>query len=133
MSTETPGMIINGGLGASASKSPAALLEEQHARDEVHRVIVEDVVDEDDIQHPPPSVPVKKGNMDASESVKSPGGAVAPIVEESISKAKPDTPVLRPNSKKAPVFDVRSEELFPALGGGRKPRAASAMPMAWGA
>jgi hypothetical protein len=101
-SSEGPGLIVNGG---QSSKSPAALLSEQH---EKHNVTIEDVVDEDDIQHPPPS------------------SAVKPTVNQSADAAAP-TP------KKAPVFDVQSEELFPALGGGPKSKAAANVPTAWGA
>ncbi|KAL4887157.1 hypothetical protein BJY04DRAFT_48739 [Aspergillus karnatakaensis] len=104
--------IVNGG-----AKSRAALLEEQHARDEAHKVTVEDVVDEEDIMHPPPSAPL------ASETTSgAPSQAPTPPVAS--------TPV---NSKPAPgkpAFDVQSEELFPALGSGSKPKAPAAS--AWG-
>ncbi|KAJ9273364.1 hypothetical protein DTO212C5_438 [Paecilomyces variotii] len=106
MSAEAPGLIVNG--GSAATKSPAALLEEQHARDEAHKVTVEDVPDEDEIQHPPPA---------ASE------------VKPDSASGSATTAAAR---KKAPAFDVKSEELFPALGGGPKPRAA-AVPTTWGA
>lgn len=104
MASEGPGLIVNGG---QASKSPAALLSEQH---EKHTVTVEDTVDEDDIQHPPPSSLVKP-SAESSE-------AAAP-------------PVSKPT--KAPALDVQSEELFPALGSGPKSKAAANVPTAWGA
>lgn len=104
-SSQGPGLIVNGG---QSSKSPAALLSEQH---EKHNVTIEDVVDEDDIQHPPPS------------------SAVNPTINQSAETAAPAAPA----PKKAPVFDVQSEELFPALGGGPKSKAAANVPSAWGA
>lgn len=109
MATEGPGLIVNGG---QSSKSPAALLSEQHARDEQHNVTVEDVVDEEDIQHPPPTSQPKPS---ASES----SGAAAPP--------------LAAKSTRAPALDVQSEELFPALGSGPKSKAAANVPTAWGA
>lgn len=99
---------VNGG----APKSRAAMLEEQHARDEAHKPTVEDAVDEDDIQHPPPS----------SVKPDTPSQAAAPA-------ATPAAP--KPAPKKAPAFDVQSEELFPALGSGPKPKVPTAS--AWGA
>lgn len=122
MAAEGPGMIVNGGV--AAAKSPAAMLEEQHARDEAHRATVEDVVDEEDIRHPPPSSLVKDGKPDAaSEPVKSTTAQTGTTTPAPAPKAAP---------KKGPAFDVRSEESFPALGGGPKPRTAAA-PTAWGA
>ncbi|KAL2003673.1 hypothetical protein VTN02DRAFT_2823 [Thermoascus thermophilus] len=122
MAAEGPGMIVNGGV--AAAKSPAAMLEEQHARDEAHRATVEDVVDEEDIRHPPPSSLVKDEKPDAaSEPVKSATAQTGSTTPAPAPKAAP---------KKGPSFDVRSEESFPALGGGPKPRTAAA-PTAWGA
>lgn len=106
MAAEGPGLIVNGG---QASKSPAALLSEQH---EKHHVSVEDVVDEEDIKHPPPS------------------SITNPSASESSSAAAPST---APKPTKAPAFDVQSEELFPALGSGPKSKAAANAPTAWGA
>ncbi|QKX58723.1 uncharacterized protein TRUGW13939_05850 [Talaromyces rugulosus] len=104
-SSEGPGLIVNGG---QSSKSPAAMLSEQH---EKHNVTIEDVVDEEDILHPPPS------------------SAVNPTTSQSSDDVAPAAPT----PKKAPVFDVQSEELFPALGGGPKSKAAANVPAAWGA
>lgn len=117
MSAEAPGLIVNG--GSAATKSPAAILEEQHARDEAHKATVEEVPDEDDIQHPPPSSLEKDVKSDSAS-----GSAATP--------ARTGAPTPAPAQKKAPAFDVKSEELFPALGGGPKPRTA-AVPTAWGA
>ncbi|RAH85912.1 RNA binding effector protein Scp160 [Aspergillus japonicus CBS 114.51] len=108
MASEAVAVDVNGG-----TKSRAAMLEEQHARDEAHKVTVEDVVDEEDLKHPPPSSVVEaSGDSNVSSQPATP----------SIPKAAP---------KKAPAFDVQSEELFPALGSGPKPKAPAVS--AWGA
>ncbi|KAL4932645.1 putative RNA binding effector protein Scp160 [Aspergillus undulatus] len=106
--------IVNG-----APKSRAAMLEEQHARDEAHRATVEEVVDEDDIAHPPPSA------SQVNETTSSgPSHAPTPPAVNGPANSKSAT-------RKAPTLDVQSEELFPALGSGPKPKAPAAS--AWGA
>src|SRR5467141_2789052 len=119
MATEAPAMIVNG--GPLPSKSAAALLEEQHARQDVYRATIEDVPDEDDIQHPPPSSLV----ADGTDSAK--GSSNVTVLDGSSAVSKSAT---KPSS---PILDVRSEELVPALGSGPKPKVAATMPMAWGA
>lgn len=111
MASDLSNADVNGGI----PKSRAAMLEEQHARDEAHKPTVEDVVDEEDLKHPPPSSLVQDQKVDVP--AQSPAPTEAPA-----SKAVP---------KKAPAFDVQSEELFPALGSGPKPKAPAAS--AWGA
>ncbi|EEP76318.1 conserved hypothetical protein [Uncinocarpus reesii 1704] len=107
MASEQPGLIVNGGSSAALSKSPAELLQEKHARDEAHQPTVEAVEDEQDILHPPPSSAAMKAD--------------SKVVAEKSEAPKPKTV----------PFDVQSEELFPSLGSGTKPRVPSAMPMAW--
>ncbi|KAJ5168811.1 K Homology domain type 1 [Penicillium canariense] len=109
----------NGG----ASKSLAAMLEEQHARDETHKPTVEEVVDEEDLKHPPPS----------STANSQPLAPILAPASESLTPAETaaPSPVSKPAPKKAPAFDVQSEELFPALGSGPKPAAPAAA--TWGA
>lgn len=102
-----------------ASKSLAAMLEEQHARDEAHKPTVEEVADEEDLKHPPPSA---TANNQPLPPVLSPAS-------ESLTPAETAAP--RSAAKKAPTFDVQSEELFPALGSGPKPAAPAAA--TWGA
>ncbi|KAJ5928968.1 K Homology domain type 1 [Penicillium verhagenii] len=99
----------------AASKSLAAMLEEQHTRDQDHHATVEEVIDEEDLKHPPPSSLVNN----------------APVLESS-TPAETTTPAPIPKpAKKTPAFDVQSEELFPALGSGPKPAAPAAA--TWGA
>ncbi|KAJ5221153.1 K Homology domain type 1 [Penicillium citrinum] len=106
----------NGG----ASKSLAAMLEAQH--DEAHKATVEDVVDEEDLKHPPPSLANKQ----------QPAPAAPPILEAvTPAESTAPSPVPKPAAKKGPAFDVQSEELFPALGSGPKPAAPAAA--TWGA
>ncbi|KAJ5329746.1 K Homology domain type 1 [Penicillium brevicompactum] len=98
--------------------SLAAMLEQQHARDEAHKATVEETVDEEDLKHPPPppSQPVQPILVDADTPEQ-------PTAAESVSAPK-SAP------KKKPAFDVQSEELFPALGSGPKPAAPAAA--TWG-
>lgn len=110
-----PTMIANG--DTQNTQSPAALLE--HAHDKAHKPTVEDVVDESEIQN---ALALKNGTPDTEINAK-PGP----------SSSAADKKGPKQGATKAPVLDVRSEELFPALGGGPKPRAPAAVPMAWGA
>lgn len=110
MASEVP--TTNGG-------SLAAMLEQQHARDEEHRATVEETVDEEDLKHPPTTQqPEQPLLVDANTPEPT-----------SVPTATP-TPAPKP-VKKAPAFDVQSEELFPALGSGPKPAAPAAA--TWGA
>ncbi|KAJ5093454.1 K Homology domain type 1 [Penicillium angulare] len=104
---------VNGG----ASKSLAAMLEEQHAS---HHATVEETIDEEDLKHPPPSSLVNE----------QPPAPVLASASETSTPAEPATPAPKPAPKKAPTFDVKSEELFPALGSGPKPAAPAAA--TWG-
>ncbi|EAS35883.3 RNA binding effector protein [Coccidioides immitis RS] len=114
MASEQPGLIVNGGTAAAASKSPAELLQEKHARDEAHQPTIEEVRDEEDMLHPPPS---------------SATAEPAPARWKDTA-AKDEAANSVPKSKVVP-FDVKCEELFPALGSGSKSRVPAAMPMAW--
>lgn len=103
-----------------SSKSLAAVLEAQH--NEAHKATVEDVPDEEDLKHPPPSSLVNK------QSAPSP----VPVSEIStVAEPAAPSPAPKPDPKKAPAFDVQSEELFPALGSGPKPAPSAAT--SWGA
>lgn len=98
--------------GSSAAEKLLA----KHAADETHRVSIEDVVDEEDIAHPTPSTAVKSDTPTLSDIAK--------------GKKKVDDAAAEAPKPKAPVFDVASEEAFPALGGPTsRPAAASQM---WG-
>lgn len=105
----------------SSSKSLAAMLEAKH--DEAHRPTVEEVIDEEDITHPPPSSLV---------SNKPAAPTPIPVSETSTpAESAISSPAPKAAQKKAPAFDVQSEELFPALGSGPKPAVSAAA--TWGA
>lgn len=109
MATETPGMIVNG----AQPKSAAAVLSEQHARAENLNPTVEEVPDED--APPAPSSSAKPAPVEPSPAASEP------------RQAAPKPAASRP------ILDVNSEESFPALGSGPKPKAAANVASAWGA
>jgi hypothetical protein len=104
------------GLEATSSESTnfAERLLQQHVPVNGHQSMVEDVVDEEDILHPPPS-----SLIPASE----------PPSEKALGKKKAEEPQA---VNKASIPDTNSEELFPALGGGPKSRAQGPLATAWG-
>ena len=91
---------------ATEGLTPAQKLMQEHAD---HHVTVEDVPDEEDVAHPPPSA-------DAS----------APLSEKAAGKQKADDV-----SSKKPALNTSSEEAFPALGP-VKPRAQASVAPTWG-
>lgn len=107
MASEAPTL-----AGSSAdSLTPAQRLAEKH---DDHKPTVEEVVDEEDIIHPPPSASV------TASSSAGPSTAAPTPAPESASAPAP---------KKPSVLDTQSEELFPSLGAS-KPRS-SAGPSPW--
>lgn len=91
---------------ATEGLTPAQKLMQEHD----HNVTVEDVVDEEDIAHPPPSA---KATSDAPA-----------LSEKAAGKQKAD------DAPKKPALNTSSEEAFPALGPA-KPRAQVSAPT-WG-
>jgi hypothetical protein len=108
--------VTNGSSATSESQSAAEKLLAKHAADEAHKVQIEDVVDEEDIAHPAPSAALKSSETTTMSDIA-----------KGKKKADDATPAPKP---KVPVFDVASEEAFPALGG-PTPRPAAASQM-WG-
>ena len=111
----------------------AERLQQKHEADAAHRPIVEDVVDEEDIAHPPPSMnhaPVSEPIHDSVEQTQS-------MSEKAAGKQKArDEPVqIPPKSTPNGVvsFDAQDQEAFPALGSGPKAPAPVPAAMAWGA
>jgi predicted PilT family ATPase len=93
---------------ATEGLTPAQKLMQEHD----HHVTIEDVPDEEDIVHPPPSA---KSATDA------------PMSEKAAGKQKAtDTP-----APKKPALNTSSEEAFPALGP-VKPRAQASVAPTWG-
>ena len=105
-------------------KTPAQILQEKHDAAERHNATVEEVVDEEDIVHPPPS---SLHGQHSSTRETSPGGGNGHASERAAGKQKAQDP--RPESS-AP--DTKSEEAFPALGSGLKSRGPAFTPgAAW--
>ena len=102
--------VANGSAAASDSLTPAQKLLAQH--DEAHQPTIEDVVDEDDVAHPPPSAPA----------------APAPLSEKAAGKQKAqESAPAKPRTEQK--LDTTSEEAFPSLA---KPRPSNIVPTAWG-
>jgi len=116
----------NGGASTAESLSPAQQLLAKHKADEVHQVQVEDVVDEDDIQHPPPS-----HSHPAAVEPDTVAGAPTPMSEVAKGKQKVVEPEEQPKRQTIPVLNTESEEAFPALGP-PKDRAPAPVAQAWG-
>ena len=122
-----------GAVGSAAdAQSFAERLLQKHATSNGHGPTIEDTVDEEDIIHPPPSASHQVEATPTPLIVP----ASEPMSEKAMGKQKvPQGPPPTDNSPReaAPsVIDTKSEELFPALGGGPKPRAPGPAP-AWGA
>ena len=107
--------IANVSSSTSEGLTPAQKLMEQHN----HNVTIEDVPDEEDILHPPPSA--------ASKTDTNP---VPALSEKAAGKQKVDDSA--PAKKPVVPFNTASEELFPALGPA-KPRPTASVGGPWGA
>jgi hypothetical protein len=111
----------NGGPATGAEpESAAQKLLAKHASMEPHKVEIEEVVDEEDIAHPPPSAALH-ANANSSLSMSD--------IAKGKQKAAPEAE--QPKKPKGPAFDVKSDEAFPALGG-PAPRAATSAAQTWG-
>lgn len=119
----------NGSAATNDGMSAAERLMKQHAADESHKVTVEDVPDEDQVAHPPPST-------DASHPTSTdPSHVAAPSADAGMSaKAAGKQPMREEAAATAgankPRLDTQSEEAFPALGPA-KTRPSGAAPSPW--
>ena len=115
----------------SDGMSAAEKLQAKHEASATQNPMVEDVVDEDDIQHPPPSMHAAP----PAEIKPSPAEHVEPLSEKAAGKRKADVEntALSANQSKPAPLNTFSEEAFPALGSGPKPAAQASAAMAWGA
>ena len=124
---------LNGSAsGASNTMTAAQRLQEKHQADTSHHAVVEDVVDEEDIEHPPPSMNTAK---DPAPEVTPPS---APrhdeLSEKAAGKRKVESDPVADSTGVSgkPTLNTASEEAFPALGS--RPRTTVPPPsMAWGA
>ena len=107
--------------------TPAQRLQQEH---ESHNPTIEDVPDEEDIAHPPPSATVAPASSN-TETASSVNGGTMSAKAQGKQKAA-DEPVNEVNGedtkKKAPALDTASEEAFPSLG----PAKAKPMASTWG-
>lgn len=117
----------------SGNMSAAERLKAKHEADAAHSPLVEDVVDEEDIAHPPPSTQAATAPEPAPTAVET----VKPMSEKAAGKQKArDESILASSSTAAngfPSLNTHSEEAFPALGGRPKAPTPAATPTAWGA
>jgi hypothetical protein len=96
----------NGNASAGEGLTPAQKLMEQHDAHHAHTVTVEDVPDEEDLKHPPPSVALK-----AAE----PSDSAPPLSEKAAGKQKADDSGLASKPAENGRFNALAED-FPALG-----------------
>lgn len=119
----------------SENMSAAERLKAKHEAEAAHQVMVEDVVDEEDIAHPPPSMHL---GTDKQSTTVEPAEPAQPMSEKAAGKqkAREEPEQSTPGVSKvngAPSLNTNSEEAFPALGGGPKATAPASTPLAWGA
>ncbi len=126
---------VNGASSAASGQSSAAeRLKAKHEAEAAHHAMIEDVIDEEDIAHPPPSMLVGA----ESQSVPAPVEPAHIMSEKAAGKQKareeaiPSLPETQ-RSNGVASLDTHSEEAFPALGGGPKAAAPASTPLAWGA
>jgi len=100
---------------ATEELTPAQrLLAQHHTETEELQPTIEEVVDEEDIEHPPPSAQV------ASTPATNPSSMSAKAA------GKQKEPSSAPTPKPRPALDTQSEEAFPSLGAPKTQNSASA-------
>ena len=109
--------VADGNTSTQETLSPAQQLMAKHA-EESHKPTVEEVVDEEDIAHPPPSSTVHHSETEAPLSEKAAGKQKAQDTPETNAPSKPKA--------NAPP-NIQSEEAFPALGAARHVQVARAI------
>ena len=119
------------GTGAPEGLTPAQKLQEKHNADAAHRATIEDVIDEEDIKHPPPSMQIENPNTEATQPV--PDSVSEKVAGKQKAKEEPDAAFLKTKLNAQPTPDTKSEEVFPALGSGPKSKAPATAAPAWGA
>lgn len=125
---------MNGASSAASDNlSAAERLKAKHEAEAAHHAMVEDVIDEEDIAHPPPSMHIGAEPQSAATPLEpvqmSEKAAGKQKAREEVGLSSPDTE--RTNG--VPLLNTHSEEAFPALGGGPKAAATASTPLAWGA
>ncbi|KAL8807769.1 MAG: hypothetical protein Q9200_004541 [Gallowayella weberi] len=110
--------------------TPASRLREKHVADAAHLPMVEDAIDEEDIAHPPPSMKLSSAPTTIAED--GPHRISEKAAGKQKAKEEPTEPPSKPDVSHPIVLDTKSEDAFPALGGGPKPQAPAPVSMAWG-
>lgn len=124
----------NGGSSTeSQSLTAAERLQQKHEANAAHGPMIEDVIDEEDVAHPPPSMHLAHD----SEPTRNPVEQTQPKSEKAAGKQKVrDEPSQMPVKSKpngVASFDAQDQEAFPALGSGLKAPVPAPAAMAWGA
>jgi hypothetical protein len=101
--------------------TPAQKLQEKHA--ESHNPTIEDVLDEADLKHS--EEPVSSSILEAPGDEPAPGW-VQPVSAKAAGKRKEEIP----SKENRPTLDI-SEESFPTLGGGPRPKQPAAVNTNW--
>src|SRR5579871_3724163 len=117
----------NGGSSSVNDMTPAQKLLAKHIADEVHQPRVEDVIDEDELLHPPPSLSNRQDSTQPDTVV----GNTRPISEVAKGKQKVHDTDDQTAKSTTPNLNTESEEAFPALG---PPKGRPTVPVAqtWG-
>ena len=113
--------------------TPAQKLQEKHNADAAHRATIEDVLDEEDIQHPPPSLQAAPESQIAQPLRPTTESMSAKVAGKQKAREESSIAVSNEKSSTQPTLDTKSEELFPALGTGFGSKAPVAAAPAWGA
>lgn len=125
---------MNGGSSThDGSLTPAQKLQEKHDADASHRATIEDVIDEEDLAHPPPSMHTASADAPTPPAASSSQPLSEKAAGKQIAREEPEPAAPSGKSSLQPVLDTKSEELFPALGAGPKAKAPAPAAMAWGA
>ena len=125
---------MNGGSSTDAGNlTPAQKLQEKHNADAAHRATIEDVVDEEDLAHPPPSLQTASADAPTPQVVPRTEPTSEKVAGKQKAREEPEMAASNGKSNPQPVLDTKSEELFPALGAGPKAKSAAPATMAWGA
>lgn len=130
---DTQASVNGASSGASQNLSAAERLRQKHEADATHRAMVEDVLDEEDIAHPPPSMQAALQSEPAAAPVESNVPMSENVAGKQKAREEPASAPATAKSNGAPSLNMQSEEAFPALGGGPKAPAAAPAAMAWGA
>ena len=117
----------------SQSMTAAERLQQKHEADAAHGPMIEEVLDEEDLAHPPPSMHLAPESAPTHDPVEQ----TVPKSEKAAGKQKArDEPAQIPATSKVngvASFDAQDHEAFPALGSGPKAPAPVPAAMAWGA